>query len=476
MTSRKREHASDISQRRVMADLLRTFRRELAETVRPEVRSPYPIYVVDLMGMVLEYMEDWAAGDGYPDIDAGRKQLLDALTTVRDGRSHYLADFDDGARCDEALAAAVHAAAATGDDAVLARLGPQIAALNEKLYIDENTRLAATRGTERAILDEIYPSMSIERVQRYLSTKLAIVDDPVRRVTEIPGGHSKDTYIIALDSRRELVVRRDFPFGPVATSAPDEFELLRRLANDGMPVARPLAAEYDRQHLGLPFLVVEKVRGSDPTLPDAAWPATGRDVSLELARILARLHRYDPVELGFPRSADSPQQQVRAYLAQWRAWWEKNRVHASSLLEAGFAWLERHVPSDIERIVTVHGDARPGNMLAFEGRTTALLDWEFAHPGDPAEDLLYAKGFVEPYVSAEEFMATYRDAGGAPLSDSGMRYYEIFRSLRNVVCCEVAWGGFVLGKYPAFKLISQGVVFRRTIALELAKSMRQLEW
>ena len=116
---------------------------------------------------------------------------------------------------------------------------------------------------------------------------------------------------------------------------------------------------------------------------------------------------------------DEVKKLVREYLLEWRAWWEKNRVHASALLEAGFAWLERNVPEDIERIVTVHGDARPDNGLVVGGRLGTMLDWEFAHPGDPAEDLLYALGFVQEGLSAEEFLAEYRAAGGAPISDGG---------------------------------------------------------
>jgi aminoglycoside phosphotransferase (APT) family kinase protein len=184
------------------------------------------------------------------------------------------------------------------------------------------------------------------------------------------------------------------------------------------------------------------------------------------------LHAFDPRDLGVPVSASSASEQVRAYVSKWKDWWEGHRLHPNSLVTAGFAWLEDNIPQEIARIVTVHGDPRPANMLIDGGRVTALLDWEFVHAGDPAEDLQYAKGFVEPFLSWEEFRDAYRDAGGAPFSEAGERFYDVFRSLRNFVCCDVSWNGFVTGKYPSFKLASQGIIYKRVFGRVLASSLR----
>jgi aminoglycoside phosphotransferase (APT) family kinase protein len=37
--------------------------------------------------------------------------------------------------------------------------------------------------------------------------------------------------------------------------------------------------------------------------------------------------------------------------------------------------------------VTVHGDFRSGNLLVGPDGLRAVLDWELAHAGDPAEDI-----------------------------------------------------------------------------------------
>lgn len=47
----------------------------------------------------------------------------------------------------------------------------------------------------------------------------------------------------------------------------------------------------------------------------------------------------------------------------------------------------------------VHGDFGPQNMLLDGTRVTALLDWEFAHRGDPIEDLAWCEWIVRMHHS-----------------------------------------------------------------------------
>jgi hypothetical protein len=67
-------------------------------------------------------------------------------------------------------------------------------------------------------------------------------------------------------------------------------------------------------------------------------------------------------------------------------------------------------------------------------------------------------------------------AGGQTVSDEGAKFYEVFRSLRNVICTDVSWAGFAHRKYPALKLAAQGIIYKRVLAQDLAKSMRRVAW
>jgi aminoglycoside phosphotransferase (APT) family kinase protein len=67
--------------------------------------------------------------------------------------------------------------------------------------------------------------------------------------------------------------------------------------------------------------------------------------------------------------------------------------------------------------VLVHGDFGPQNMLfAATGQLAALVDWEFAHLGDPIEDLAWAEWIVRthhPHL-ADALEALFEGYGSYP--------------------------------------------------------------
>ena len=97
-------------------------------------------------------------------------------------------------------------------------------------------------------------------------------------------------------------------------------------------------------------------------------------------------------------------------------------VHGQELIEAGHAeqvlracglMLRRIHEIDPEQVL-VHGDYGPNNVL-LDPETfavTAVLDWEWAHAGDPVEDLAWCEWIVRmhhpDHVDAlDEFFAAY---------------------------------------------------------------------
>ncbi|WP_436533500.1 phosphotransferase family protein [Actinoplanes sp. HUAS TT8] len=87
-------------------------------------------------------------------------------------------------------------------------------------------------------------------------------------------------------------------------------------------------------------------------------------------------------------------------------------VHGQDLIQAGHAAAVLHEcgrmlrllqsvnsfpgSGDHPRRVLVHGDYGPNNMLfdPVTVTTTAVLDWEWAHPGDPIEDLAWCEWII----------------------------------------------------------------------------------
>jgi aminoglycoside phosphotransferase (APT) family kinase protein len=109
-------------------------------------------------------------------------------------------------------------------------------------------------------------------------------------------------------------------------------------------------------------------------------------------------------------------------------------------LELVLRWLRRYEPPPPARLVLVHGDYRIGNMLVTPEGLNGVLDWEFAHLGDPAEDLTW--GLVRDWrfgVDALHFggigppdavFAAYAAGGGQAPDPTTVRYWEVLGNTR----------------------------------------------
>jgi aminoglycoside phosphotransferase (APT) family kinase protein len=80
----------------------------------------------------------------------------------------------------------------------------------------------------------------------------------------------------------------------------------------------------------------------------------------------------------------------------------------------------------------VHGDYRPANALVSDGRITVLLDWEFAHLGDPLEDVgwyctpLYRREHFIPGVWEEDdFLRRYSGRTGTDVDRAALRFWQV---------------------------------------------------
>lgn len=85
-------------------------------------------------------------------------------------------------------------------------------------------------------------------------------------------------------------------------------------------------------------------------------------------------------------------------------------------LEAGLLGLGGHVAGQ----VLVHGDFGPNNILIdLESfAVSALLDWEFAHVGDPIEDLAWCEWIVRTHhPDHADALADFFDAYGGPVPE-----------------------------------------------------------
>lgn len=250
----------------------------------------------------------------------------------------------------------------------------------------------------------------------------------VARVTTVPGGRSKGTILLDCEDGRQFVIRRDFSAAVTGTSVADEFPVIRAVHAVGLKVPEPMWLEDSPAAIGGRFIVFERLSGRamGTLFTSDATPAFCK----EFAATLAQLHRMDVDELGLADSLTFGREPhpVRAILDSYEQRYRKG-MNAVPLMDAAFAWLHERLPHLGNERRLVHGDAGLHNTLGEGDELTGLLDWEFAHAGDPAEDLAYCRFLVSRILPWADFMAAYEQGGGPPISAVRMSFFTVWRTL-----------------------------------------------
>ncbi len=108
-------------------------------------------------------------------------------------------------------------------------------------------------------------------------------------------------------------------------------------------------------------------------------------------------------------------------------------------------WLENNLPAEAPQQF-LHGDFRMGNLLIDATGISAVLDWELAHIGDPAEDLAWLcmpswrfGNYHQPVGGVgqiEDFLTAYEAASGRQIDRARFHFWLIYASLN--------WGAMTL--------------------------------
>ncbi|HZT82164.1 MAG TPA: phosphotransferase family protein [Gemmataceae bacterium] len=311
----------------------------------------------------------------------------------------------------------------------------------------------------------------------------------VARVTaarQLTGGASRDTWAVdvAIDGgpeagRHALVLRRDL--GGVihdeALSREQEFRLLAAAHAAGVKVPRPRWLGGEPAALGAPFFLMDRLDGESVgrrVVREPALAEARRSLPRQMGEQLALIHRIDPCQPGLkflpaPAPGQSPAQAALESSARQLA--RSGEPHP--VLELALRWLRCHAPA-CDHPVLVHGDFRVGNLMVGPDGLRGVFDWEFAHVGDPAEDLAWpcvrSWRFGQDRLrlggvgDAEEFFAAYEQAGGRPVDREAVAYWEVLGNFRWAVGCVVQAGRHLSGQAPSVELASLG---RRTAEVEL---------
>lgn len=252
--------------------------------------------------------------------------------------------------------------------------------------------------------------------------------------------------------------------GNESLSLPLEAELVRTLAGSGVPVADVLHTLQPEDGLGDGFIMT-RIPGETiarKILRDAGY-TTARGVLVRQLGMAAGALHTRPLA-GLP---DLPVRSTAATLAALQ-----RRCQAlpqpDAVFEFALRWLQRHQPGEPAMLCLVHGDFRLGNVIVGPEGLRAVLDWEIAHLGDPAEDLAWVclppwrfGQITQPVAGLGQrnaLFAAWQAATGEPVDAERVRWWQAAGSLRWGLGCAGMRDWFESGRDPT---VERAMIARR---------------
>jgi len=244
-----------------------------------------------------------------------------------------------------------------------------------------------------SVLEDVIPAHEFDQnsLHSFLSDTIAGFAGELR-VKQFTAGQSNPTFQLTAGNA-QYVLRKKPPgeLLPSAHAVDREYRVMAALQNTSVPVPKTLVLCTDRDVIGTEFYVMEMVHGDvfqDPSLPGLT-PNQRSSFYDSFIQALAALHTIDPAAVGlsdFGRPSGFLDRQITRWSKQYEATATENIEAMNQLM----TWLPQNLEDD-EANSIVHGDFRPGNVIATteNSQIKALLDWELCTLGHPLADLGY---------------------------------------------------------------------------------------
>jgi aminoglycoside phosphotransferase (APT) family kinase protein len=320
------------------------------------------------------------------------------------------------------------------------------------------------------------------RLGAYLARRFEDLDENcIVSLRLIPGGQVKRTALFELVRNdflpSKLVLRQDLKNSITGTAVVDEYEIIKKVFELGLPVPEPLLIEPDASILGGPFMIMREIVGAEGAgtyfgeerryLGSAMGPDFGREV----AGVLARLHGGTLVAHGEDTAALPEIDSIAHTLSEWRS---RPKPPLSIAMDLSLAWLRANPLPKGRPLCLIHGDAGAHNILTRDGHLAALLDWELAKHGDPAEDLAQAKMMLlDDIMPWQGFVRAYVEQGGPPAACDAhaIGYYAVRTFLKHGIMNFRVWDYFTSGARTDAAAASVASHFIDRIMLYLARAL-----
>ncbi len=295
----------------------------------------------------------------------------------------------------------------------------------------------------------------------------------VTAMAPLLGGACQDLFRVELvvdGVSRVTVLRSDAASSlPTSLARRDEYRVVRAAVDAGVPTPR---VYWPAEHLvrdGASSYFMDWVDGvtiARKLLSAPALSSARERLPDQLAAALGRIHAITPrtaPTLGTLGSAAATGA-AEACLAQHRQALD-SLSEPRPVLELAVRWLDANRPAPCPPTLC-HGDFRVGNFAVNQDGLVALLDWEFAHWGDPMDDLGWL--CVRDWRFGHEaraagglcdratFYAAYERATGAIVDPTRVHYWELMGNLRWAIGAIYQGERYVGGPSKDLELIAIG--------------------
>jgi len=257
--------------------------------------------------------------------------------------------------------------------------------------------------------------------------------DTLERLT---GGASRETWRFAVGGEA-FVLQRQRPGTPRDMHV--EVAVLEAAHATGVPVAEVVTSSRGMatNPLGEPFMVMRAVEGETiarKILRDDTFGSARPLIAGQIGRAMAQIHRIDHTTIEGLEGED----QVARYVQLMD---ESGQAHPA--FEIAFRWLEANRPAPRDWCL-VHGDFRLGNVIVGDDGLRAVLDWELAHIGNPAEDLgwvcvrAWRFGGGKPVAGVgdyAELLDAYEAESGVRIDERELRWWELLGTVKWGLMC-----------------------------------------
>lgn len=281
-----------------------------------------------------------------------------------------------------------------------------------------------------------------------LAERLGGAGAAITEAQRLSGGASMETWAFGFEGKegpeRLILRRRAVAFDEEtarSVSLATEAALIRATGANGarVPIVRHVCDAEDG--LGEAYVMV-RVDGETlgrKITSDARFDAVRPALARQCGESLVAIHKTAP-PAGLKLKSVNGAEELDRYDEVYRATGAERPI-----LELAFQYLRKHVPDPVEPVL-LHGDFRNGNiMFDPEKGVAAILDWELAHLGDPAEDMGWictnSWRFGRPdrpvggFGEYADLLAGYASAGGRAIDLPRVRFWQTLGSLRWGVMC-----------------------------------------